>query len=58
MSIWKLYTSRIMRICNVDESTAKEILDAMEHTAFNFSEFTHREFAQEAKFIQQDLLCV
>jgi len=58
MSIWKLYTSRIMRICNVDESTAKEILYSMECTAFDFSECTYREFAQEAKFIFSEIATV
>ena len=58
MSIWKRYEEQIMKICGVDASTAKEILTAMEYTAFDFSQCTDREFAQEAKFIQQELLTV
>ena len=48
MSIWTEYTKRIMEICGVDEMTAKEVLYTMECTAFDFSQCTDREFAQEA----------
>ena len=47
MSIWTEYTKRIMEICGVDEMTAKEVLYTMEHTAFDFSQCTDREFAQK-----------
>lgn len=58
MSIWETYTHRIMKVCGVDEPTAKEILYTMECTAFNFSECTYREFAQEAKFIFSEIATV
>ena len=58
MSIWTEYTKRIMEICGVDEMTAKEVLYTMEHTAFDFSQCTDREFAQEAKFIFQEIATV
>ena len=58
MSIWNKYVQDIMKLFDIDEALAKEVLAEMERTDLRFSECTTSEFNLEASYTYQVVMAL